>query len=499
MTIIKKLGQLAGAFSLLATVGQPLFSQEQIGMRTERYAGIYGATINPAHTSFMPHPWEISLFSFDAFANNRYAYLANTSFPKALRHSEDITYIGDVAPGESRPGAIYQHFFEPGGRIHGVGQFRGGGPALAFHLGPSFTVGLLGNVRFLASSYGIPETLAFANLENLPRFEPRQVRPLAFAGMGWAELGLNLGYRFDNGEGLSTSIGITPKMLLGFEGVYANSSDALSFTKLPRDTLYFSNADLDYGLSFADVVGDSVPDYDPFRRSGRGVGLDLGIAWSMEDDDSESPNDYLWRAGVSLLDLGGVRFNQHSVAYQMRSDSGITLPPDLWDSPSNVDEFTGQLAGAFGSSLPQSFKADHFQIGLPTALSLQVDYRVRPFLYLSGLWIQRLPLGKNALKRPNTLAITPRFEHKWVSLSLPVVLSDWRSPRLGLAARLAWLYLGTDNLPSLIGQQKLSGADLYVGLKVNGFSFGRLSLPRLKGGGGGGSRQKRGKIKCYNF
>ena len=497
MIALKKLGQLAAAFGIVAAVAPPLFSQEQLGMRTERYAGIYSASLNPAHTGFMPHPWEINGFSLDAFADNRYGYLANTNFFRTIRHTDQITYIGDAVPGETRSDVVYQHFFDPARPIHGVGQFRGGGPALAFRLGPALTVGLLGNVRAMGSSYGIPAVLSFPNLEDLPRFEARQTGPLSFAGMGWAELGLNVGYRFENEEGLSTSIGITPKMLFGFEGGYAISHTDLSFTKLQRDTLHFTNADLEYGLSFSDVLGDSVPYYDQFRRSGKGAGIDLGIAWSMEDDDSESPTDYRWRASVALLDLGAVRFAQHSVAYQMRSDSGLTVPPDLLTKASNVEELTAQLAGVFGTTAQQAFKADHFRIGLPTALSLQFDYRVKPFLYVGGLWIQRLPIGKTALKRPNTLALTPRFEHKWVSVSLPVVLSDWRSPRFGVAARLAWLYLGTDNLPSLLGKKRLSGADLYVGLKINGFSFGRLSLPRLKGGGG--SRQKKGKIKCYRF
>lgn len=486
---------------MLIAANTDVFSQEQTGMRLERYAGIYSAAINPANTGFMPHPWEVSLFSLDAFVENRYAYLADTRLAEVLRRPDDIRYIGDANPGESREGYLYQHFFEHKGRMYGVAQLRGGGPSLAFHIGPSLTVGLTTQLRTLVSSYGIPEALAFSNLDALPRFETRQTKSLALAGMGWAEWGLNLGYRFEQDNGLSTSIGITPKYLQGFEGLYARSSAPLFFQKMQRDTLNFSNADLAYGLSFSDVLGDSIPYGDPLRRSGSGGGVDLGIAWSMEDDDSEDPRDYRWRAGIALLDLGSVRFKRHSVAYQLQSDSSLNVPPDLLTSASNVNEATYQLARVFGQTLQEATVADQFSIGLPTALSMQIDYRIRRNVYLGALWIQRIPLGKTSLKRPNTLAITPRFEHKWVSVSLPVVLSDWRSPRFGLAARLAWLYVGSDNLPSLLGKQKFSGTDLYVGLKVNGFAFGRLNLPKFKGGGGGGTRnkQKRGKIKCYSF
>lgn len=33
-------------------------AQDQLGMRLERYAGIYSAGINPANTAFTPHNWE---------------------------------------------------------------------------------------------------------------------------------------------------------------------------------------------------------------------------------------------------------------------------------------------------------------------------------------------------------------------------------------------------------------------------------------------------------
>jgi hypothetical protein len=40
-----------------------VFSQEQLGMRLERRAGMYAAAINPANTAINPNNWEVSLFS----------------------------------------------------------------------------------------------------------------------------------------------------------------------------------------------------------------------------------------------------------------------------------------------------------------------------------------------------------------------------------------------------------------------------------------------------
>ena len=98
------------------------------------------------------------------------------------------------------------------------------------------------------------------------------------------------------------------------------------------------------------------------------------------------------------------------------------------------------------------------------------------------------------------MAVVPRFEHRWVSFSLPVVLNDWQSLRVGAAARLGWLYLGSDNLGSFFKKQKLTGTDFYIGLKINAFSLNfnkGNSLTRESNPYRG--RRKMGKIKCYSF
>ena len=41
----------AAALGLILLSPKVIFSQEQLGMRLERYAGIYSSTINPANTT----------------------------------------------------------------------------------------------------------------------------------------------------------------------------------------------------------------------------------------------------------------------------------------------------------------------------------------------------------------------------------------------------------------------------------------------------------------
>jgi hypothetical protein len=94
--------------------------------------------------------------------------------------------------------------------------------------------------------------------------------------------------------------------------------------------------------------------------------------------------------------------------------------------------------------------------------------------------------------------VTPRFEHRWFSASLPVSLNNWQSVRVGFAARLGFLILGTDDFGGLFGQGNYNGTDFYIALKINPFNIGG----GLFEGFGGVARRRyggKGKVKCYDF
>ena len=62
--------------------------------------------------------------------------------------------------------------------------------------------------------------------------------------------------------------------------------------------------------------------------------------------------------------------------------------------------------------------------------------------------------------------------------------------------KLGFLYLGTDNLGSLVGNTDLTGTDFYAALKVNPFNLG---LGKKDKGFGQKRRSNRGSVKCYDF
>jgi hypothetical protein len=121
-----------------------VFSQEQLGMRLERRAGMYAAAINPANTAINPNNWEVSLFLAEAFFQNNYAYLQSASLTQALRNSGNIVSVEDTTPENPPPvGTVLLDFFDGNRPMQAVVQARVTGPAFSCRLGDNSVIGTI--------------------------------------------------------------------------------------------------------------------------------------------------------------------------------------------------------------------------------------------------------------------------------------------------------------------------------------------------------------------
>ena len=467
-------------------------------MRLERYAGMFGAGLNPAATAFNPNRWEITLLSADAFLANNYLYLENTSLPKVLRTTDRIRSITEFPPETPPPAdVILLNYFAEERKMHGVAQTRLSGPGFSLRIGEDHVIGLSTALRTGFSAYKIPEILRYERISDLRLGETVNIPPTGPTAAAWGELALHYSHRTEGD--VTMAWGITPKLLLGLEGGFGVAGGRFDYTPSGKDTAAFARAEWDYALTLGNLR--AVEQDQPIRArvNGYGPGLDAGVAWAMPADDGDAAEDYLWRAGVSLVDVGFIRFNKDAERHNIAFDTVITVSGNSFSAP-DAQGYIADASRNFLGDSTRSLQARAFSIGMPTALSLQFDYRVAPRFYVAALLTQRVKLNKHSLQRPNTLAVVPRFEHRWFSLSVPVVLDDWQSLRLGLAARLGFLVVGSDHLGSFLTRKEFTGTDFYIGLKINGFSFGSSEKDprggRQKQRGGG--RNIKG-VKCYDF
>lgn len=468
--------------------------QEQLGLRLDRYAGIDGVILNPASSTWYPQKWDAKILGLAGFGGTTYMHINKTGVIDLLLNIDKIQPITDTVDGHSlKPGARVIDWDDRSKKVYGVGLARIEGPGFSVNFGDRTTVGLFTALRVHAGGYHIPVPLLYPVYDRKSRYEAFDVDPFKVTFATWIETGIHLAHRTEKDGGAYSSWGVNAKILLGLEGAYVHNVDVATVEKWPKDTLLFYKGRWDYGITtsnFPQADGSVKPKISP---NGLGFAVDLGYSQHFEDDDSENETDYYLRLGGSILDLGFIQFSSNtqthqiiftdSIIYRKRSLEGISQPDSIFQRLSS-DFMNDPLASRTGSS---------FILGMPTALSLQADYRFLPHIYGSALIVQRIPLFKYSLKRANTLAVVPRYERRWFAAAMPIILSDYRSLRLGLSVRLGVLTLGSDHLGSYGKHKIFNSSDFYMSLKINPFhlKFGK------NGGGLGRSGRKWSKVGCF--
>ena len=112
---------------------------------------------------------------------------------------------------------------------------------------------------------------------------------------------------------------------------------------------------------------------------------------------------------------------------------------------------------------------------MPTSLNVSVDYHLPQGFGLNVTYLQDVrAVRATAIHQPTLLAVTPRYETRWVSMAVPLAYLN-RGLTAGLSMRVGPAWLGTDNLLGLVGNSgngiRPRGLDVYGGIA---FGIGRV-------------------------
>ncbi len=453
----------------------------------ERYAGVNSLMHNPANNLSSPFRWDVNLIELGVHFDNNYAFIYNANLQDIIRNGENLEVATEVEDiNQLGPNTLVLDFFQDNRSRFVSVLAEAMGPSFMVNLKSGHSFGVFFRGRAEVSGRRIPNSLSYYAFENVLEGEQFNLTPFQTTAMTWTEIGLNYAREFYTDQG-TFGIGANVKFLSGYEAFYLENNSDFSITRFPNDSIAVNDLNLSYGFTTSSTDTES---FNP-QRNGGGLGLDIGAIWTIDEDE----DDHLFRFGVSILDLGRISFNQNIENHNLlvNGTSGF-----------DANDFSGVTTASSGTELVSelllgdtigSVNNDNFGIWLPTGLSVQADVKITPMVYANATLIQSIPMPGPALTRNNLLAISPRIEHRWFSLALPVALYNWQDFRIGTSVRLAFLTLGSDNLGSLIGSNSnFTGTDFYLALKVNPFQF------NLGGGGGGKSRGRGGKnVRCYEF
>lgn len=449
--------------------------QEMLGIVNSNYAGVNGIALNPSSMVGSKLYMDFNLLTVAASEDNNYFYLLRDDWYNLLFHNITPIYYnqsGEVRSFKANEDGFFKSGFAsvnilgPSGMVvYGKHAF---GISMAGRSQTSFT-----NLPPEIATF-IYEAIDYTPLQKITYLHDKTIK---IGSLSWVELDLSYAYNFHRRAWKSWSAGITVKPLFGISSTYANFY-TLDYNVHSDTVASVYNVTFDYAYSLpVDYATGSFPD-GPLMR-GFGWGMDLGVTfmnttkghsnssfWSLCEQPYEA---YNYKIGISLLDIGYIRFKKKTY-YRKYVNSSTTWFKPIDTLPGNtLDEINSKLEYYFLDNAEEVVTEDSYVMNIPPALSLQVDYPIRKYLFLNGTLIYGFNIGQSYIKRPSILAITPRYETNRMEISLPISIYEWvwPHPRIGFYFRYGNFFFGFDKINTMLGLDNFTGVDFYVGLKLN--------------------------------
>ncbi len=437
----------------------PVRAQEYTGLKEFDYAGVNSMVEQPA--SIVD-----SRYSFDATLPSAYLSTYNdiaefkwtadasrdtvlATRPLDLHDPRSLTLANEVNIFSFMISIGEKNALGAGARLRSISNVRGvekGGLGEVLYEGfPSMYNPLYvpGGLVVLGLADGLrEEDIASEDLSN---------DRLSVDHMVWMEYGVTYGRVLLDRSQHFLKGGMQLKLLQGIQGGY----------------LYLDDTEYEY-----DAVGQESRFSTDLALGNAGpsgvqsMGADFGLVYEWRPNYKEYQYDmdgeedrwrrdlekYKLKVGVSLLDLGQVKFDGDVLA-----PSSISL---------TYDHTNGQLLADTINT--EEMESGSFSMRSPTRLSLQADYHIWEGLYAGARANLSLhePDERGKVAYLNQYAFVPRWDKKWFGASLPVSYNRLSGVKLGLGLRAGAVGIGTSDLLSLLSQDLTNGADIYISLKM---------------------------------
>jgi hypothetical protein len=183
--------------------------------------------------------------------------------------------------------------------------------------------------------------------------------------------------------------------------------------------------------------------------------------------DNPGDDNYRYRIGLSLLDVGKINYTRNSGSYHLAAAAAEFNNWHQAQFSGNVQLDRTLSAVFYNGDSSRSQTGNSFHMALPTALSAQVDWAIKGPWFANLTIVKGLGHGNNVgVVQPDLYAVTPRYETKWLEVSLPLSLmyyGHWQ-PRAGLAVRAGYFFIGGDAPGALFKVNNLSQVNFYAGI-----------------------------------
>ncbi len=478
-------------YLLLATIyfsNTALKAQDYLGLSTGNYAGTQGLFLQPANVADNRYKFDINLFSTSFnFSNNYLGFSKNYFLNNRFKFSEfqNFNDFKTKVLIENKTTDNVMNF-NLSNRIQFPLSFlltTGKKSGIGFNLQSRTAIGVKNLNRDLAKQ--IFDLWGNASTYNYNY----NTDGLNITALNWFEAGLTYGKVLMEADKHFLKFGITGKYLGGISAMYLNA-DKLSISASNDSILNASGTNVGYGHSATNIKPNINTNFRPDASSWGG---DIGFVyefrgrinkfkfdkWSKKEEASQEvlrrdKNKYSLKVGVSLLDVGVLKFKSTPLARDFNAsinglnikNLGVNNVQDFNTFISNNVNYTGVVG-------------QEFSVAMPTALSAQVDWHfIRGFYINAMAYMPFTALNKNTNYRvatPNYYAVTPRWESRAAGVYVPFVYNNiTKDISAGATVRVGPVFVGTSNLLTLVKKDNLLAADVHAGVKLP-LAFGKAS------------------------
>lgn len=437
------------------------FSQNFPGYNTSNYSGVNGVFSNPANVVGSRYKWNVNLLSINAGVANNNASFKLSNITSAFDGEVDSLLFGDGT--KTANGNVNVD-------IHGL--------SFMFNLTKKSSIAFTSRLRVLANVVDVDgefiESINNDFSSSLP-FNLQSSENQKVIVNGWTDWGLTYGHiLYDKGPHFIKA-GLTLKYLAGATNNYINVNklQAMMDEDVNGD-IYMTNASGVVGIGVAGIDFSDDEDQsiaDAFNFNSSGLGADIGFIYEYRPANASSyPNQYKFRAGISILDVGTMKYTadpDQSGYYNIN----IPPPPAHW-YPSDIDGMSiSEMKDYFDTNpyftnlgSPASYK-----VSLPTSLQVNADYVINK-LFAVNLGGQINLVKRSSLYNSfyyNTIAVTPRFENKIFGAYLPLSYNTVSGFNAGLSVRVGPVFFGSGSVINAL-TSKSKQADFHIGFTFGG-------------------------------
>jgi len=435
--------------SLLIFISQFSYGQEMWGISNSNYSGNMGIFLNPSEIVGAPYKYEINLIAGDFFAENSYIY-----FPK------DKNIVLNTIFGNNEPGKNYL-FRNSTALQKGFGHTLIIGPSYIKNNG-DWAWGLHSAFRSELSVLDVPAHLAYTFYSGFHAPEIFGVRfnstPMSFASASWLELGGTYGRVYNETEKHYIKWAATGNLLIGFNGLYGDIQN-LDYTVLDSSNVVFHNVNAKIGKAIDDSF---------IALRGAGLSTTLGATYMHKrkqggfecNRSNDNIKKYDYRVGVSLIDLGTIRYFRKSEIIEIATGAN-----QVWTGIDSASIGLENVGTTVVSNIGGSIREEGFYMWMPLAVSTQFDYSFTPKIYGNLSLVKRIHFTENQIARGDQMNLAVRYEKRKFEANLNYTLFEWDQPSLGLGIRYKWFVIGSDRLLQFIGLSDTQAFDFFFGFK----------------------------------